>query len=148
MRRCDRPVTPSDNGHHARELVRPVRCVFEQVVGDVFEIRRSFFRPTKLHSRAALFLGRAPFEACANLLVGEQFPSLNLRETFLDLTQKPIVVLNRPLDGFKRQPFRSDATSIGRAGELGLQVRRQIRSNAWVETRLNTRLRRSRNCRN
>ena len=60
----------------------------------------------------------------------QNFPSLNLREPLLNLTQKPIVVLNGALDGFERQRFRSNATSIGRACELGLQIRRHVQFHA------------------
>jgi hypothetical protein len=88
--------------YHANQSLCPVSCVFKEVVSDAFEIGGSFFRPTKLHLRTVLLLGQAPFESRADLCVREHLSSLDLRESLLDLTQKPIVVLNRPLDRFKR----------------------------------------------
>jgi hypothetical protein len=100
--------------------------VVEQVVSDTFEIGRSFLRPAKLHLWAMVSLGQALFESRADLFVREDFSSFDLRETLLDLPQKPIVVRNRPLDRFKRQRFGSNATPIGRAGELGFQICRHL----------------------
>jgi hypothetical protein len=96
----------------------------------MFEIGRSFLRPPKLHSWPALSFGQTRFESCAHLVVRQNFPSLNLREPVLNLTQKPIVVLNCALDGFERQRFRRHATSIRRACELGLQFRRHLQFHA------------------
>ncbi len=50
------------------------------------------------------------------------FSLLDLRETLLDLTQKPIVVLNRTLDGFERQCFRSNPTAFGGGGGGGIRT--------------------------
>src|SRR5207244_4539029 len=66
----------------AHQCLRPARCVFEQVISDMFEIGRSFLGPPKLHLWTALSFGQAPFESCADLFVRQNFPSLNLREPF------------------------------------------------------------------
>ena len=87
--------------HHTNELLRPPTCVFDEVVSDVFEIDSSFFCPPKLHLRAVCSFGKTTFEPRADVLVREHFSPVNLSEPLLYLTQKPIVILNCPLDGFE-----------------------------------------------
>ena len=60
----------------------------------------------------------------------EDFSTLELIEALLNFTQKPIVVLDRPLDGLQHEYFRGHTAAVGRASELGLKVGRHVQLHA------------------
>ena len=114
----------------AHQFRRPVRHVLEQIVGDALGIGRSFPCPAELHSGAGPRFGQASFEACTDLFMREHVSTLDLSEALFNFTQKPIVVLDRPLDGLQHECFRSHAAAVGRACELGFEVGRHVQLHA------------------
>jgi len=54
--------------------------------------------------------------------MGQHLATLNSSEPLLDLSQEPVVVLDRALHGFQHEHFRGHAPAIGRQRKLRLEV--------------------------
>lgn len=76
-----------------------LRNVRGEVVCDLVQIVGSVASPAKLHSAAGLRCSQVPLETSTHVLMGQYLATLNLRESLLDLSNEPVVVIDGALDG-------------------------------------------------
>ena len=77
-------------------------------------------------AESSLLLFQKLFQTDANFFVIEHFTALDLRESFFDLADKPLVVAQQAFDCFANKGLRISALLFRYALQLSLKLRRQI----------------------
>src|SRR6266853_3905582 len=77
-------------------------------------------------AESTLLLFQKLFQADANIFMVENFTALDLRESFFDLADEPLVVPQQAFDRFANKGLRVSALLFRYALQLSLKLRREI----------------------
>ncbi len=83
-------------------------------------------RRGSIEAESSLLLFQKLFQTDANFFVIEHFAALDLRESFFDLADEPLVVPQQAFDRFANKGLRVSALLFRYALQLGLKFRREI----------------------
>jgi hypothetical protein len=110
----------------SHEALRTVRCVFEEVVGNQFEIRGGLLGPPEFGSATGLLLGHLLIQAATDGVVRQYLRGVDLGESLLDLADEPVVIVHGSFDGFADQHLGRHASPAGSQCQLALEIGREF----------------------
>lgn len=115
-----------------RTALRRLCGLAPQLLPEPSQINNSRFlqghlqRRGSIEAQSSLLLFQKLFQTDANFFVIEHFTALDLRESFFDLADKPIVVPQQAFDCFANKGLRISALLFRYALQLSLKLRRKI----------------------